>query len=62
MGKGKGATSYWVAKAPAGTVIAGLSNIPFRFALKALRTAQTKLPTKSKLIINDGTLLPETEL
>lgn len=62
MGKGKGSVSYWVAKAPAGTIIAGLSNVSFRVALKALCSAQTKLPVRSKLLINQVALLPKSDL
>ena len=62
MGKGKGAVSYWVARASTGTVVAGLSNISFRNALKALQTAQTKLPVKTKLIFKDTVSLPDSTL
>lgn len=63
MGKGKGAVSHWVAKTPAGSMIIGLSNVPFRGALKALGAAQTKLPVRSQLIFKDMDLeFPESVL
>ena len=50
MGKGKGAPDHFVATVKPGTVIFEISGIPDDVAIKALKSAGHKLPTKIKVV------------
>ena len=50
MGKGKGATEYWVAVVKPGRVMFEIAGIPEETAKEALRLAMHKLPCKCKIV------------
>ena len=50
MGKGKGATEYWVAVVKPGRVLFELAGVPEETAREALRLASHKLPVKTKFV------------
>lgn len=50
MGKGKGATEYWVAVVKPGRVMFEIAEIPEEVAREALRLAAHKLPIKTKFL------------
>jgi large subunit ribosomal protein L16 len=50
MGKGKGATEYWVAVVKPGRVMFEMAGISEAVAKEALRLAAHKLPIKTKFI------------
>ena len=50
MGKGKGATEYWVAVVKPGRVLFELAGVPEETAREALRLASHKLPVKTKFL------------
>ena len=54
MGKGKGATEYWVAVVKPGRVLFELAGVSEEVAREALRLAMHKLPVKTKFIIREG--------
>ena len=52
MGKGKGASEYWVAPVRPGRVLFEVGGgISFELAQEALRLAQQKLPIKTKIVV-----------
>ncbi len=50
MGKGKGATEYWVAVVKPGRVMFEIAGVPEDIAKEALRLATHKLPCKCKIV------------
>ena len=50
MGKGKGATEYWVAVVKPGRVLFELAGVTEEIAREALRLASHKLPVKTKFV------------
>jgi len=54
MGKGKGATEYWVAVVKPGRVLFELAGVPEETAREALRLAMHKLPIKTKFVVREG--------
>ena len=50
MGKGKGATEYWVAVVKPGRVMFEIAGIPEEVAREALRLAAHRLPIKTKFL------------
>ena len=50
MGKGKGATEYWVAVVKPGRGLFEIAGIPEETAREALRLASHKLPVKCKIV------------
>jgi|TARA_B110000977_G_C11009895_1_gene467250 large subunit ribosomal protein L16 len=52
MGKGKGNVSYWVYKVKSGTLLCEVETSSIQLGLKALKTAQYRLPIKTKIIFN----------
>ena len=50
MGKGKGATEYWVAVVKPGRVLFELAGVSEEIAREALRLASHKLPVKTKFV------------
>ena len=50
MGKGKGATDYWVAVVKPGRVMFEIAGVPEEVAKEALRLATHKLPCKCKIV------------
>ena len=50
MGKGKGATEYWVAVVKPGRVMFEIAGVPVDTAREALRLAAHKLPIKTKFV------------
>ena len=50
MGKGKGATEYWVAVVKPGRVMFEIAGIPEEVAREALRLAAHKLPIRTKFL------------
>ena len=50
MGKGKGATEYWVAVVKPGRVMFEIAGIPEEVAREALRLAAHKVPIKTKFL------------
>lgn len=50
MGKGKGATDYWVAVVKPGRVMFEIAGVPEEVAREALRLATHKLPCKCKIV------------
>jgi large subunit ribosomal protein L16 len=51
MGKGKGATEYWVAVVKPGTVMFELGGVDKKLAEEAMRLAGAKLPIKTKFVV-----------
>lgn len=56
MGKGKGATEYWVAVVKPGRVLFEIAGVTEEIAREALRLAMHKLPIKTKFMIREGDL------
>ena len=54
MGKGKGATEYWVAVVKPGRVLFELAGVPEETAREALRLASHKLPVKTKFVAREN--------
>ena len=54
MGKGKGATEYWVAVVKPGRVMFEIAGIPEEVAREALRLASHKLPVKTKFVTREN--------
>ena len=54
MGKGKGATEYWVAVVKPGRVMFEIAGVPEETAREALRLASHKLPVKTKFLARDN--------
>ena len=50
MGKGKGATEFWVAVVKPGRVMFEIAGVPEEVAREALRLATHKLPCKCKIV------------
>jgi len=57
MGKGKGATEYWVAEVRAGKLIYEISGVSEKLALEALRLAGEKLPLNCRVEARSDYLL-----
>ena len=53
MGKGKGATEYWVAVVKPNRVLFELAGVPEETAREALRLASHKLPVKTKFLTRE---------
>ena len=53
MGKGKGATEYWVAVVKPGRVLFELAGVSEEVAREALRLAAHKLPVKTKFLTRE---------
>ena len=53
MGKGKGATEYWVAVVKPGRILFELSEVNEKMAREAMRLAAGKLPVKCKFVKRD---------
>jgi len=53
MGKGKGATEYWVAAVKPGRVMFEIAGVSEEVAREALRLATNKLPVKTKFIVKE---------
>lgn len=53
MGKGKGATEYWVAVVKPGRILFELSEVTEKMAREAMRLAAGKLPVKCKFVKRD---------
>ena len=51
MGKGKGATEYWVATVKPGTVLFEAAGVDIELAREALRLAEQKLPITTKFTV-----------
>ena len=54
MGKGKGATEYWVAVVKPGRVLFELAGVSEEVAREALRLAAHKLPVKTKFVVRES--------
>ena len=54
MGKGKGATEYWVAVVKPGRVLFELAGVSEEVAREALRLASHKLPVKTKFLMREN--------
>ena len=50
MGKGKGAPEYWVAVVKPGTICFEIAGVETSIAMKALKLAAYKFPTKTRII------------
>jgi large subunit ribosomal protein L16 len=53
MGKGKGAVEYYVAVVKPGRIMFEVGGLPEEIAVAALKSAQYKLPIKTKIIARD---------
>jgi large subunit ribosomal protein L16 len=53
MGKGKGAVSYWAGRVSSGTVVSSFKKITLKLAQKSLRAGSTKVPGRTKVLINN---------
>ena len=53
MGKGKGATEFWVAPVKPGRIMFELSGVQEDVAREAMRLAANKLPVKTKFIVRE---------
>ena len=53
MGKGKGATEYWVAVVKPGRILFELAGVSEEIAREALRLASHKLPVKTKFVARE---------
>lgn len=53
MGKGKGATEYWVAVVKPGRILFELAGVTEDVAREALRLASHKLPVKTKFLARE---------
>ena len=54
MGKGKGATEFWVAPVKRGRIMFEIAGVPRETAEEAFRTASHKLPVKVRLVAQEG--------
>lgn len=54
MGKGKGATSHWVAPVKRGRIMFEVSGVSREVAEAAFRTAAHKLPIKARVVAREG--------
>ena len=54
MGKGKGATEYWVAPVKPGRVLFEIADVSREVAEEALRLASHKLPVKTKFLAREN--------
>jgi large subunit ribosomal protein L16 len=54
MGKGKGATEYWVAVVKPGRILFEIAEVPEALAKEALRLASHKLSIKTKFVSRPG--------
>jgi large subunit ribosomal protein L16 len=54
MGKGKGATEFWVAPVKRGRIMFEIAGVPRETAEEAFRTASHKLPVKVRLVAREG--------
>ena len=54
MGKGKGATEFWVAPVKRGRIMFEIAGVPRETAEEAFRTASHKLPVKVRLVEREG--------
>ena len=54
MGKGKGATEYWVAVVKPGRVLFEIAGVTEEIAREALRLASHKLPVKTKFLTREN--------
>ena len=54
MGKGKGATEYWVAVVKPGRILFELAGVTEDVAREALRLASHKLPVKTKFVTREN--------
>lgn len=52
MGKGKGMVDHWIFKVKSGTILCEVETSTFSVGVKAIETAQIKLPFKTKIIYN----------
>ena len=52
MGKGKGAVDHWIFKIQPGFIIGEIATQNIPLAIKAFKTAQFRLPLKTKIIYN----------
>lgn len=52
MGKGKGMVDHWVFKVRSGVLLCEVETSILSIGIKAIQTAQIKLPLKTKLIYN----------
>ena len=52
MGKGKGMVDHWIFKVKSGTLLCEVETSTLSVGIKAIQTAQIKLPLKTKLIYN----------
>ena len=52
MGKGKGMVDHWIFKVKNGTLLCEVETTNLSVGIKAIQTAQIKLPLKTKLIYN----------
>jgi large subunit ribosomal protein L16 len=52
MGKGKGAVDHWIFKIQPGFIICEIATQNIPLAIKAFKTAQFRLPLKTKIIYN----------
>ncbi len=52
MGKGKGSVDHWVSKVKPGTILCEIKTDFIPIGIKALKTAQIRLPVKTKIIFN----------
>ena len=53
MGKGKGATEFWVAAVKPGRVMFEIAGVPEATAREALRLAMNKLSVKTKFVVRE---------
>lgn len=53
MGKGKGSTSFWVARVQRGQILFEMDGISLQLAKQAAKLAYYKLPIKTKFLIRD---------
>nr|YP_009130593.1 50S ribosomal protein L16 [Tydemania expeditionis]CEO91123.1 50S ribosomal protein L16 [Tydemania expeditionis] len=57
MGSGKGAPEYWVAVVKPGQILYEIKNVPALMAREALKNASSKIPIKTKIIVNQKGIL-----
>jgi len=57
MGKGKGASEYWVAIVKPGTILFESGGVELQVAQESLRLASQKLPVKTKFVVRRDLLL-----
>ena len=54
MGKGKGATEFWVAPVKRGRILFEIAGVPKEVVEEAFRTASHKLPVKVRIVAREG--------